>query len=596
MTRATSHGSALRRHAILGELFARAPGMVSEDDCAENVVVPLLERLGYESHQLRRKVTIPTVGTSVRKQADIVVYLDDRPVMVVETKRLSHRLREEDANQVLSYAQLLEPPVNIAVLTNGDGWEVYDLVADSVGGLDDLPSASDLRTHPAVRQTRVVSAEARNAAERLLVTIENKDLLEAAFQRCRQVLAREGLIAESAFDELTKILVCKFNEEKSFADGLGVYRFSSAWLAGEGPLTGLSEMFADAKRAFPVFPPGTQLRIRDNTSAASIVAALEPFAFYGFRTPLGLAGAGGDVVGSVYETFLTGTLRGDLGQYLTPRQLIDFMVELADVQLGDRVLDLSCGSGGFLIRAFQELRRKIRALSTDEGERERLLAEVVANQLWGIEINDRLATLCRINLILHGDGFEHVYSGDSIAENVFENTAGRRVDLRLIERGELPKFDVILMNPPFNLPYEDPAVLNQFELGRGRSSQGSDYLMLERALRLLKEETGRLLIVLPHGVASGATERDVREFVRRKSRVKACVSLPVGAFKPFGGSNARTCIPFLVKSQATPGDLRFLAQAETVGYDVSSKYYSPIEANDLLAIADEFHAVEDGLA
>jgi type I restriction enzyme M protein len=586
----------LQRRTILGELFAAAPRMVSEDDCAENIVVPLLLRLGYDRLQLRRKVTIPTSASGVRKQADIVVFLDDEPAIVIETKRLSHRLREEDANQVLSYAQLLDPPVNLAVLTNGESWEVYDLVADSVATLDELPEAPDLPTHPAVRKSRLVTSEAREAAERLLVTIENKALLETAFRRCRQLLAREGLIAESAFDELTKILVCKFNEEKTFADGLGPYRFSSSWLTGEGPITGLSRMFNDAKRAFPVFPPNTQLRIRDNTTASSIVAALEPFAFYGFRTPLGLAGAGGDVVGSVYETFLSGTLRGDLGQYLTPRQLIDFMVELADIQLGDRVLDLSCGSGGFLIRAFQELRKKIRLQQGDEREKRRLLAEIVTDQLWGIEINERLATLCRINLILHGDGFEHVYAGDSIAGDVFENTGGRRIDLRLIEQGELPKFDVILMNPPFNLPYDDAAVLNRYELGRGRTSQGSDYLMLERALRLLKEESGRLLIVLPHGVASGATEQDVRRFIRRNSRIKACISLPVGAFKPFGGSNARTCIPFLVKQTASRGQLRFLAQAETVGYDVSSKYYSPTDANDLLIIADEYHAAIEGLS
>ena len=63
-------------------------------------------------------------------------------------------------------------------------------------------------------------------------------------------------------------------------------------------------------------------------------------------------------------------------------------------------------------------------------------------------------------MILHGDGYEHLYSGDSIRDNVFENTEGRRIDLSLVETGEIPKFDVILMNPPFNLPYEDSQSLN----------------------------------------------------------------------------------------------------------------------------------------
>lgn len=586
----------MSKQAILDDIFSSAPVVLSEDDCAENIVIPLLRRLGYERSQLRRKVSIKAVsGVSFRKQADIVAYLNETPVIVIETKRLSHRLREEDSNQALSYAQLLEPPVGYAVVTNGRDWEVYNLFDDSIGGIESVPDNSELPAIASAAQGLDLSTETKQAAERLLVTLENKDQLEAAFRRCRQALAREGLIAETAFDELTKILVCKFNEEKRFAEGFGAYRFTTNWLAGEGPLSGLIEMFSDARRTFHVFPSGTQINIRSNDTASTIVDALERFGFYGFKTPVGLSGAGGDVVGSVYETFLTGTLRGDLGQYLTPRQIIDFMVELADIQIGDRVMDLSCGSGGFLIRAFQDVRKKIRSLEVPQAEKDALLADLVTNHLWGVEINERLATLCRINLILHGDGFEHIYSGDSISDDIFENTEGRRVDLTSIERGEQPKFDVILMNPPFNLPYEDQLVLNRYELGRGMPSQGSDYLMLERALRLLREDTGRLLIVLPHGVASGVTEVSIRDFIRSNSRVRGCISLPVGSFKPFGGSNARTCIPFLVKHSPAPDARRFLAQAENVGYDVTSKYYTPTDENDLPLIADTYALVKDSV-
>ena len=197
-------------------------------------------------------------------------------------------------------------------------------------------------------------------------------------------------------------------------------------------------------------------------------------------------------------------------------------------------------------------------------------------------------------MIIHGDGYEHIYQGDSIREDVFENTDGRTVDLSKIERGELPKFDAILMNPPFNLPYEDSSALNRYELGRGKTAQGSDFLMLERALRLLKEETGRLLIIMPHGVASGSSEKEIRDFVKSHSRIKGCISLPVGCFKPFGGSNARTCVLFLAKSDAR-GKKRFLAQAENVGYDVATKYYRPMYDNDLPTILDEYAKVKEVL-
>lgn len=353
-------------------------------------------------------------------------------------------------------------------------------------------------------------------------------------------------------------------------------------------------MFSEAKQTFNVFPTGTQIQIRNNETVAKIVRELEPFGLYGFKTPLGLAGAGGDVVGSVYEAFLTGTLRGDLGQYLTPRQLVEFMVEIADIQIGEKVLDLSCGSGGFLIRAFINVRKKIRSLDSRQDEKDRLVSDLVTNNLWGIEINPRLATLCRINMILHGDGYEHIYTGDSIREDFFENTDGRRTDFSGIEQNNAAKFDVILINPPFNIPYEDSASLNRYALGRGKAAQGSDYLILERAIRLLKPETGRLLVILPHGVASGVSETEVRNFVKANAHVHACISLPVGSFKPFGGSNARTCVLYL-KNTAKDNKKRFLAQAERVGYDITSKYYREIDLNDLPVIAEVYHSLKNNL-
>ena len=155
------------------------------------------------------------------------------------------------------------------------------------------------------------------------------------------------------------------------------------------------------------------------------------------------------------------------------------------------------------------------------------------------------------------------------------------------------KFDVILMNPPFNLPYEEPRTLQRYELGRGRPQQGSDYLMLERALRLLKPGSGRLLIVLPHAIASGSAVEDIRSFVEEKANVHGCISLPVGTFKPFGDSNARTCILYL--RRGTPGKRRFLAQAEAVGYDITTKQYRELDDNDLPDIALAYHEKRSAL-
>lgn len=582
----------LNKQAILDDIFRNTPPLNSEDDCAENVVVPLLQRLGYDKNNIGRKVSITGIsGHKFRKQADIVVYVNERPALVIETKRIQHSLKEEDVNQVLSYAQLLNPPTPIAILTNGKNWEVYRFGQDDIGNLEAVPEPQELESLVNNRFELTIPREKQEAAERLLVTIENKADLEKAFRECRKELAKEGLIAESAFDELTKILVCKFNEEKKFSEGLGTNRFTSQWLVGSGPLAALQQMFDDAKQTFNVFPTNTQIQIRSNETVGKIIHELERFGLYGFTTPLGLAGSGGDVVGSVYETFLTGTLRGDLGQYLTPRQLVEFMVEIADIQIGEKILDLSCGSGGFLIRAFTNVRKKIRFLNISKDEKDSLIDDLVKNNLWGIEINPRLSTLCRINMILHGDGYEHIYTGDSIRDDIFENTDNRRIDLARIEQIDNLKFDVILINPPFNIPYEDSTSLNKYTLGRGKAAQGSDYLILERAIRLLKPNTGKLLVILPHGVASGFSETEVRDFVKSQTHINACISLPVGSFKPFGGSNARTCVLYLMKT-SKQGKRRFLAQAENVGYDINSKYYKELDINDLSVITEEYFKVK----
>ena len=570
----------LNKQAILDDIFRNTPPLNSEDDCAENIVVPLLQRLGYDKNNIGRKVSITGIsGHKFRKQADIVVYVNELPALVIETKRIQHSLKEEDVNQVLSYAQLLNPPTPIAILTNGKNWEVYRFGQDDIGNLEAVPEPQELESLVNNRFELTIPREKQEAAERLLVTIENKTDLEKAFRECRKELAKEGLIAESAFDELTKILVCKFNEEKKFSEGLGTNRFTSQWLVGSGPLAALQQMFDDAKRTFNVFPTNTQIQIRSNETVGKIIHELERFGLYGFTTPLGLAGSGGDVVGSVYETFLTGTLRGDLGQYLTPRQLVEFMVEIADIQIGEKILDLSCGSGGFLIRAFTNVRKKIRSLNISKDEKDSLIDDLVKNNLWGIEINPRLSTLCRINMILHGDGYEHIYTGDSIRDDIFENTDNRRIDLARIEQIDNLKFDVILINPPFNIPYEDSTSLNKYTLGRGKAAQGSDYLILERAIRLLKPNT------------SGFSETEVRDFVKSQTHINACISLPVGSFKPFGGSNARTCVLYLMKT-SKQGKRRFLAQAENVGYDITSKYYKELDINDLSVITEEYFKVK----
>lgn len=223
---------------ILDDLFEHANDLISEDDCAEGIVIPVLKALGHTD--LGRKVTIPvpTEEKVIFRQADIVVRIAGAERLVVETKRLSHKLDEEDASQVLAYAELLG--CQFAVLTNGRDWEVYDRKSLTAGGLNALPDAEALTSAGAFVEKKL-DARQRLAA-RLAYTLENKDKLALAFAQAREALARHGLIAGEAFDELTKLLVCKFSEERRQAATGVLSRFNTEWLEGEGAMHGLRQL------------------------------------------------------------------------------------------------------------------------------------------------------------------------------------------------------------------------------------------------------------------------------------------------------------------------------------------------------------------
>lgn len=148
-------------------------------------------------------------------------------------------------------------------------------------------------------------------------------------------------------------------------------------------------------------------------------------------------GTGDDIKGAVYEIFLKSTLRGDFDQYFTPRELVDFMVKFADPKIGDIMLDPACGSGGFLIQAFNYVNRKIVDAPFSEIENKKKFKNLIDKCLWGHEADYDLHVLAKINLIMYGDGWNNIYQGDTLSsKNISEDY-----------------FDLILTNPPFTIPY-----------------------------------------------------------------------------------------------------------------------------------------------
>lgn len=289
-----------------------------------------------------------------------------------------------------------------------------------------------------------------------------------------------------------------------------------------------------------------------------------------------------DLKGSMFEIFLKGTFRGPLGQFFTPREIIDFMVGVVEPRDNELVLDPACGSGGFLIgcmkKVWSDLHEKyIQGKLDDLDEQKESYAK---SKLFGMDINERLAWVAKMNMVFHGDGH-----GGIVHSNALTSTTRNREIV-----GQW--YDVLLTNPPFGSKISDPAILSDSQFKEVAKSKLTEVLFLALCIRLLKPY-GRLGIVLPDGILTNSSLSFVRDFIRKETIVKAVVSLPQETFMPYG-SGVKSSLLFAEKKNPSDPyhqqDRVFMAIAESIGYDATGRTTGK---NDLPHILEEYHKFEE---
>lgn len=259
-----------------------------------------------------------------------------------------------------------------------------------------------------------------------------------------------------------------------------------------------------------------------------------------------------DVKGEAFEYFLGDTFTGGLGEYFTPRNIVEFMVEAIDPKIGDRIIDPFCGTGGFMIYAFEIVSEKIRLQEFSASEKNRWRLELSNRCLFGMDWKERTSQACKMNMMVHGDGSSGVFMHDGLAD-----VPGK------IEEGE---FDVCLTNPPFGSFETDVEVLKRYELGSGRNSQDRVILALERSIRLVKPG-GLIGIVVIDGILNNSKRRYVRDYLKRHVWIKGVVSLNKETFEGYG-ARAKTSILFMQrKPEPDAGEQKpiFMAIARNTG-------------------------------
>lgn len=405
----------------------------------------------------------------------------------------------------------------------------------------------------------------------------SKETLISAIKKCHQTLWGGGKLSPpAAFGELCKIIFVKISDEQARRQKGQPYEFQ---IKTHEPSHNLGERIRTLYAAQQAKDPDVftdTIRI-DDATLQIVVSHLES---------INLSKTDLDTKGVAFEQFMDGFFKGDFGQYFTPREIIDFAVKMIQPKNDELVLDPACGSGGFLLYALDYIRKEADECfpnyKTDPDEAKdhyKYWHDFAQNNLFGIEINDEIARVAKMNMIIHDDGHTNVVGEDALEwiNQIRESTGNRNFKKNY--------FNVILTNPPFgakvNLterPYlSDYALGNQTNANGKtvpRSTQKTEILFLERIWEFLKPDVGKAAVILPDGILTNSSLQYVRDFILERFQLLAVISLPQTAFAHFG-AGVKASVVFLRKraENEKPNDNEaiFMDSPEQIGYDATGR-------------------------
>ena len=610
-----------------------------EEEVRQTYIKRLVDSYGYTINQMDQEIQ---VTNSLRGQgaarADIVVWRskEDKeakkyPLIVVECKAESVTIHKEDYYQGMNYASWAH--ADFFVTTNLKETRIFKVVKGQIP--DKLDEIVDI---PNVKQ-----AGNQKEVEKLLKQTKafTRDEFSKLLFKCHNIIRNnDKLSPEAAFDEISKILFIKIRYERENDEGqiFSKERFVANRKAYEAlnkemgvtdAIPFYQNLFEKTKQQFAndhLFDDNAKIEIREN-SFEQIVKELEIY---------NLSTTSDDVKGIAFEKFLGKTFRGELGQFFTPRTVVDFMVSVLDPQEGELVCDPCCGSGGFLIKAFEYVREKIEkdielqkeTIKADcygedydklpEKKKQKIEKEVaqtfsylneelnINNEkgrlrslsfdcIYGTDANPRMARTAKMNMIMHGDGHGGVHHHDGLlnVNGIFEN-----------------RFDVILTNPPFGARVEKDLKISEADKFTDETKikayvdrYGEEYkkalrqvndninksllslykidssltevLFIERCLNLLKPG-GRMGVVLPEGVLNNTNLQKARDFVEGKAKILLIVSIPQDVFIA-SGATVKPSLLFFKKFTDEEADAYSKIQHQAQ-LEVTSKYQEEVDS------------------
>ena len=542
-----------------GKLRCYVSGKLRKDTAEENVrqriARSLVEDYGYDRCDIGVEFGVK-MGSGKRKRVDLAIFpprtehKQEHIKIIVECKREDVRPtdRDDGVDQLKSYlAACLNARYGLWIGSELQVWEKTD-----------TPTGHDFAIGTDIPRFGF------DAPQPLTFTdlVPAQEELIGVFKRCHNYIhGNQGLAKDIAFQELLKLIFCKVYDEDTSAGGMRFFISNEERRSDIGQRRlrkTIEELFTAVKHKYPYIFSGEE-RIRlDNRVLAYIVGELQRFS---------LLQTEADVKGAAYEQLVGANLRGDRGEFFTPRNMCEMAVEMAFstyprekwTQLD--VLDPAAGTGGFLVAVMRVWHAYLyeRELGKwgDEGRAAQraadLLREVSNAHLFGIDFNPLLVRAAQMNLVMHGDGSTNVYHSNSLLPPGEWSREPPNDVYHHIRPGH---FDIVVTNPPFGsqISIDDRHILDQFELakfemepGQRRASMPPEQLFIERCLYLLKPG-GRMAIVLPDSILSNPGLAFIRRWILRRTRLLASVDLPQVTFEPYTGT--QTSVLLLQKKTA----------------------------------------------
>ena len=287
-----------------------------------------------------------------------------------------------------------------------------------------------------------------------------------------------------------------------------------------------------------------------------------------------------DIQGDVYEMLLNEIASaGKNGQFRTPRHIIKLMAELVAPKLGQRVADPACGTGGFLLGAYQYIlsdlvrQKEPKKLITDEDGFERAaisailtkdVKDILDQSFSGYDIDTTMVRLGMMNLMMHGIDEPLIDYKDTLSKSFNENS----------------QYDIIMANPPFTGNIDKGDINESLQL----STTKTELLFVERIFHMLKMG-GTAAVIVPQGVlfGSGKAFKSLRKMLIEKTELKAVIAMPSGVFKPYAG--VATAILLFTKGGETENVWFYGMEAD--GYSLDDKR-NKIKESDLIDIIKQF--------